>query len=168
MKLINFKHFAFVLAGLYTVSIPVMADTAINFRGILVDALPCTLSSSSVVEVSFGDQIGIQKVSSGIYHEPVNLGALECENSGEGGLVTLKWTGTPADFDADYATVVTAEQSALGVKMYADGEPLTLDTPLKLNGVALPELEAVLVQADGVALDDGEFTALGTFKAEYQ
>lgn len=168
MKLPRFTPLTFMLAALYTVSVSVWADTMMNFRGFLVETLPCTLSSGGTVEVNFGDQIGIQKVASGIYREPVNLGTLECGNSGEGWLVTLTWTGTPADFDADNATVVTAEQSALGVKMYADGQPLTLNTQLKLNGISLPDLEAVLVQADGVKLNDGEFTALGTFRAEYQ
>lgn len=168
MKLPRFIPFALMLATLFTVSDSVGADTIVNFRGFLVETLPCTLSNGGTVEVNFGDQIGTQKVASGIYHEPVNLGTLECGNSGEGWLATLAWTGVPADFDADNATVVTAEQSALGVKMYADGQPLTLNTPLKLNGIFLPKLEAVLVQADGVTLDDGNFTALGTFRAEYQ
>lgn len=168
MNLTQLIFYVILLASLNSLSISVLAETTMNFRGFLVETLPCSLNSGGTVEVSFGDQISIQKVASGIYHQPVELGGLECENSSESLLVTLQWSGSPANFDADDATVVTAEQNALGVKMYADGQPLKLDTPFKLNGLSLPKLEAVLVQDYGVELEDGEFSALGVFRAEYQ
>lgn len=46
-------------------SLPGMAqdnEAGISFRGILVEPPPCTLNSGSVVDVDFGDSVGVDSV----------------------------------------------------------------------------------------------------------
>lgn len=145
------------------------ADTEVSFRGTLVETLPCILNNGTTLNISFGNQIGIKKVATGIYRQPVELGTLECESeTGTEWQLMLSWTGSPAAFDADNATVVTAEQEALGIKLYMDSEPLKLNTRINLNGMKLPKLEAVLVHNEEIELTNGTFSAKGTLRAEYQ
>jgi type 1 fimbria pilin len=140
----------------------------LELKGTLIAPPPCTLNGDNTIGVHFGDRVGIKKVASGIYRQPVDPG-LVCEPGNASWQLTLSWTGTPADFDAvDRATVVSAEQAALGVKLYADGRPLALDEALSVNAEAMPALEAVLVQDPDGELEDGPFTARATLRAEYQ
>lgn len=140
----------------------------LELKGTLITPPPCTLNGGNTIGVHFGDRIGINKVASGIYRQPVNAG-LVCEPGTASWQLTLTWTGNPADFDTtDHATVVSEQQAVLGVKLYADGKPLALDEALAVGGTTMPALEAVLVQAPDSELDDGPFTARATLRAEYQ
>lgn len=139
--------------------------TTITVSGTLVEPPVCTLNGDKPLYVSFGDSIGIKKIVSGIYRKPVEP-SLECDDSSLGWQMTLTVTGIAAGFDPDKATVVSAEQANLGVKLYAGGAPFTLDTPLKINGQTLPQIEAVLVKREDATLDDGKFTANATLRVE--
>lgn len=136
-------------------------------RGTLVEPPSCTLTGKNKVEISFGEQIGIKKVAQEIYRQPVDLG-LECDRGNLGWQLTLKWTGNKAAFDSENATIRSDGQASLGVKMYAAGQPMALDSVLKVNGNSLPTLEAVLVQEEGAELEDGDFFAHASFLAEFQ
>lgn len=140
----------------------------LELKGTLITPPPCTLNGGNTISVSFGDRVGINKVASGIYRQPVEAG-LVCEPGTESWQLTLSWSGTPADFDTtDHATVVSEQQAVLGVKMFADGQPLALDEVLPVSATAMPALEAVLVQAPDSVLEDGPFMARATLRAEYQ
>ncbi|TQI79105.1 type 1 fimbria pilin [Serratia fonticola] len=135
-------------------------------HGTLITPPPCRLNGGNTLLVSFGDKVGIKKVASGIYRKPVDLD-LDCDATTAAWQLSLTYTGMPVTFDTDNATVRTAERAVLGVKIFANGQPLKLNEPLKINNLTMPALEAVLVQAPGSDLDDGAFTARATFRAEY-
>lgn len=139
-----------------------------ELKGTLITPPPCTLNGSNPIGVHFGDRVGIKKVASGIYRQPVEAG-LACDPGSESWQLTLSWMGSPAEFDTtDRATVASEQQAALGVKLYADGKPLALDAALPVSATAMPALEAVLVQAPDAELEEGAFTARATLRAEYQ
>lgn len=161
-----------VLAGIAALSPARAAESEgegnLELKGVLITPPPCTLNGGNTIGVHFGDRVGIKKVASGIYRQPVEAG-LVCEPGTESWQLTLSWTGTPAEFDtADRATVASEQQAALGVKLYADGKPLALDEALSVSAAAMPALEAVLVQATDAELEEGAFTARATLRAEYQ
>lgn len=156
-----------LLLASWVMSTQALADAEVTFRGTLVESVPCQLNNDNTVDVSFGETLSVKKVGDGIYRQPVEM-ELQCETRPAGLQLTLTWTGLPVSFDSDNATVVTAEQAALGVKMYAGGQPLKLDEPLKITADTLPLLEAVLVKDAGADLAEGAFSAKGTFRAEYQ
>ncbi|WP_226375792.1 fimbrial protein [Pantoea stewartii] len=141
----------------------------LEFRGTLIEPPPCNLSAEGTIKVNFGDKVGIKKVASGRYRQPVPV-TLHCEQDSVHSAWQLMMTvsGTPASFDTDNATVVTPEREALGVKLYADGKPLVLDSPVKVNGTTMPALEAVLVQKEGEMFEEGAFTAHATLRVAYE
>ncbi len=158
-----------VVSGALLISsdIALAQENHLLLTGTLMEPPPCTLNGGNTVEVSFGEQVGIRKVMQGIYRQTVDLG-LECDSNNHGWQLTLTWTGNAAGFDSANATIRSEEQANLGVKMYADGQPLQLNTQLKVNGNTLPLLEAVLVQEEGAELEEGDFVARGFFRVEYQ
>ncbi|MFP2428869.1 fimbrial protein [Enterobacter ludwigii] len=156
------------LAALDSVQ-PLRADDPRNLemKGTLISPPPCNLNGGNTVYVSFGDKVGTRKVASGVYRQPILLD-LECEDNSQAWQMTLTYTGTPASFDVDGATVVTMQKSDLGIKLYLGGNPFVIGNTVKINGDELTDFEAVLVQRDGVELEEGPFTALATLRAEYQ
>ncbi|PNF13481.1 hypothetical protein A6J71_00120 [Enterobacter cancerogenus] len=139
----------------------------LELKGTLVTPPPCSLNGDNTVYVPFGDKISIRKVADGIYRQPVTLD-LQCEESSLAWQLTLTYTGIPATFDTEDASVVSAQQADLGVKLFAGNQPLALDTPLKISGTTLPPLEAVLVQKPGSELKEGAFTANATLRVAYE
>lgn len=139
----------------------------LELKGTLVAPPPCSLNGDNTVYVDFGEKVSIRKVASGIYRQPVDLD-VQCEESNLAWQMTLTYSGEPATFDTDSATVVSAQQAELGVKLYADNQPLKLDTLVRLNGNVLPQLEAVLVQKPGSELSEGAFTARATLRVAYE
>jgi len=141
----------------------------LEFGGTLIEPPPCNLSAEGTIKVNFGDKVGVKKVASGVYRQPIPI-SLHCEqdSSHSAWQLMISVSGNPASFDTDNATVVTSEREALGVKLYADGKPFELDSPVKVNGNTLPSLEAVLVQKEGETLNEGEFTAHATLRVAYE
>jgi type 1 fimbria pilin len=139
----------------------------LEFKGVLVEPPPCSIDDDGTVKIDFGDKVGIRKVASGIYREPIDV-TLKCEESNQAWQLMLSVNGNAASFDTDNATVVTPQQADLGVKLLIGGQPFELGKQVKINGNTLPKLEGLLVQRDGVELQEGEFTAQATLRAEYQ
>lgn len=150
-------------------SLPVIAqdnEADINFRGTLVEPPPCTLNSGSVVDVDFGDSVGIDSVDGVSNRVPLNY-TITCTGSPvDPGTLTLTLTGTVTSFDK-YA--LQTNVGDLGVRVY-QGSGSTLMTPdvaVPITANSPPALEAVLVKKSGSTLDEGAFEAIATLKAEY-
>lgn len=168
----EFTVFALVsviaLAGLSACGQANAADPEnLEFKGTLVTPPPCSIDNDGTVMTDFGDKVGIRKVASGIYREPVNI-TLHCEENTLAWQLQLSVTGNAAGFDPDNATVVTPQQADLGIKLLLGGSPFELGKAVKVNATAMPKLEAQLVQRTGVELQEGAFTAQATLRAEYQ
>lgn len=159
--------FCFILIAIVWCAHLRAGDNNLLLKGTLVVPPSCSLNGGNTLYVRFGDNIGINKVPAGIYREVVDPG-LECDETNLAWNLVLTVTGIPAAFDSENATVVSADQENLGVKLYVNSAPFVLDTPLKVNGQTMPLIEAVLVQREGAELDDGDFTARATLRAEFQ
>ncbi|WP_058914028.1 fimbrial protein [Entomohabitans teleogrylli] len=141
--------------------------TQVTISGVIIDTPACTINNQQTIHVSFG-RVGVNKVESGDFRQPIPYN-VSCDQGDTTGM-TLKLilTGSAADFDADNATIVSTERSDLGIKIYQDGEPFKLNEPVGISADNIPQLEAVLVQRSGVTLNEGDFSATATLKAEYQ
>lgn len=163
------KYTACLLAG-FVMTFLSSAQAAdpenLEFIGTLVTPPSCSISEDGPVYVSFGD-VRIKKVEEGNYRKTVPL-SLKCEENTLSWQLRLSVRGNAAGFDADNATVVTPEQANLGVKIYQNGQPFKLDEAINVNSTTLPNIEAVLVQRNGVELTEGAFSATATLRAEYQ
>lgn len=145
------------------------SDAAKNleFKGVLVEPPPCSINNDSTLTVDFGDKVGVRKIASGIYRQPVEL-SLICEESSLTWQLMLSVTGNPTDFDTDNATLAVSPQIDLGIKLLLDGKPLELNKPVKVNSEALKGIEALLVQRADTILEEGTFSARATLRAIYQ
>ena len=160
---LNIGLFLFFIHSFWSVA---NADADITFQGVLVDPPNCILNGKNDIYISFGDKIGVAKVATGEYRQPFVVG-IECEENTHNMQLQLLWSGIAADFDSDNATVVTSEQENLGVKLYLNGQAVTLNKPLNIHSSDEINMEAVLVKEEGTELVDGHFTARVTLKAEY-
>jgi type 1 fimbria pilin len=139
----------------------------VNISGVIVSKPSCTISDSETIEINFGGGIGVNKIDGGNYRQSIPY-TIACDDNTDSLQLRLKLTGNAAGFDMDNATVRTAEQSDLGVKIYQNGTPLELDKNIDININSIPTLEALLVKRDGATLSEGEFNATATLHAEYQ
>lgn len=139
----------------------------VNISGVIISKPSCTISDSETIEVNFGSGIGVNKIDGGGYRQTIPYTVI-CDDNTDSLQLTLKYTGNAADFDTDNATVRSAEQSDLGVKIYQNGSPFELDKNINININSVPVLEALLVKRDEATLSEGEFNATATLHAEYQ
>jgi hypothetical protein len=142
----------------------------IQFSGTLVNPPDCTLSNTDVVRVNFGS-INVDDVIS-MPEQPIPL-AINCTGGTASAFsLTLEVTGQTVDFGDslyDKATLITPENPDLGIRLIANGFPLTVNHPMSVgNEDNLKTLKAVLVGRPGAVLEVGDFTAIATLRAYYQ
>ncbi|WP_053270022.1 fimbrial protein [Pseudomonas chlororaphis] len=150
-------------AGLL-ISISLQAQENMSFRGTLIEPPPCTINESGVIDVDFGERVGIRKVDGEHYKLEVPY-HIRCEGDAGNWEMTLMLRGSSTSFDS--ATLQT-NKMGLGIRMLLDSRPLELNKPVFVNPKVLPVLEAVPVQRPGVTLVEGGFTATATLQAAYQ
>lgn len=140
--------------------------TDLIISGEIVDKPVCEISKGETIHISF-EIVGVNKVASGIYKKDIPY-TFSCDANATGYAFSFVINGDKASFDADGATVVTGEQSDLGVKLFIDGKPFKVNTEVKVNINALPKLEAQLVQKSGATLEEGDFSAVATLNVVFQ
>lgn len=141
--------------------------SVLSISGVLVDGPWCEVSNGKTIEVSF-DKVGLNKVATGEVRKEIPY-TIDCEEGDSTGYVmTLMVYGSAADFDSDNATVVSAANPDLGVKLYADGVPFRLNKYINVSASGSTKLEASLIQRPGAELETGGFSATATLRAMYQ
>lgn len=152
------------LSLLLAVTPPLFAADNMLFRGILIEPPPCTINDGGMVDVDFGERVGINKVNGVNYLKPVDY-RITCESGATGLEMTLTLSGTETGYDK---AAVQTDMADLGIKVLQNGAPFTLNTPLSIDPQNPPVLEAVPVKTPGATLTEGAFVATATLKAEYQ
>jgi type 1 fimbria pilin len=133
--------------------------------GNLVAPPQCTINNSELIDVDFGSQLGVNKINGVNYRIPVNY-QIDCEDVGNGDYeLSLSLTGETADFDND---ALKTDRDSLGIRLYLDNKVFTPGANILISKENPPTLEAVPVKQDGVTLDEGEFVAWATLRAQYQ
>lgn len=162
------KEIVFMVLFLTTYSSHAEDTNNLIITGTLIYPPPCIINGGEDIDIHFGDKIGVNAVRKEELRRPINLN-VRCEPGSQEWQMLLSYTGKRAVFDEDDgATIASEEQPSLGVKIYANGEPMKMDIPLKINANALSTLEAVLVQDKNESLDEGDFNAKAIFHVEYQ
>ncbi|WPN96619.1 fimbrial protein [Pseudomonas sp. MUP55] len=151
------------LFALWAIGLCSGASANVTFSGTLNEPPPCTIDAGNTIEVDFGD-VGVKRVDGVRYRRGVGY-AINC------GTDTLPWqlklsvNGTPTAFDA---AAVQTSVPALGIRLFQNNRPFSLNTPLTITLSSPPTLEVVPVQQPGATLPPARFTAVATLLAEYQ
>ncbi|WP_123394220.1 fimbrial protein [Pseudomonas protegens] len=144
--------------------VPAEAAENMNFRGTLIEPPACVINNDQVIEVDFGDQLGVHSIDGQRYRQTVNY-QLHCEADAQSRGVVLRVSGTATAFDN---AAVQTDRADLGVRLLLDGQPLPLNTDLSLDPQQPPRLEAVPVQRSASPiLAEGTFAATATLQADY-
>lgn len=151
------------VALLLACSTPVHA-TSMALSGSLLEPPPCTINGGSVIDVDFGNRVGVNRVDGVNYLQRVNY-SLSCTPDANPWLLQLSVNGRAAGYDA---AVLQTNKAGLGIKVWQNGRAFALGTPIPIDPISLPRIEVVPVKAPGAALTEGAFEALATLTAEYQ
>lgn len=139
------------------------ASANLTFSGTLNEPPPCTIDAGNTIEVDFGD-VGIKRVDGVQYRKGVGY-TINC------GTDTLPWAlklsvnGTATTFDG---AAVQTSVPALGIRVFQNNLPFSLNTPLDISLSSPPVLEVVPVKQPGATLAPARFSAVATLLAEYQ
>ncbi|NCG54773.1 fimbrial protein [Serratia fonticola] len=141
---------------------PSQAVENMSFSGTLIEPPPCLVNNDKDIDVPF-DRIGVKSVD-GVKHRRQVDYVLDC-TAGPAWSMVLTLLGPVAAFEP--ATLQT-NIANLGIKIYQNGEPFELGTPIAVDPLNPPLLEAVPVKKPGTELTDGTFEVTATLLADYQ
>ena len=135
-----------------------------SFHGTLVEP-PCSINSGKVINVVFGNDLGVNKIDGINYKQDINY-TVTCDGGYTPSQLELVIDTTyQADFEA---SAIQTDKEGLGIQILVDGQPVDFAKPLAFNPSALPKLEAVPVQRLGAVLTEGAFSATMTLRTDYQ
>jgi len=143
---------------------PLYAADNMLFRGTLIEPLPCTINDGGMVDVDFGERVGVNKVDGVNYLKAMDY-RITCEPGVSGLDMTLTLSGVHTGYDP---AAVQTDLVDLGIRVLQNGKPFTLNMPLSIDPKNPPVLEAVPVKTPGATLKEGAFLATATLKAEFQ
>lgn len=152
------------LSGMYSFSVQAEGTTDVTFRGILIEPPPCTINEGDIVDVDFGNRLGINKINGVNYRKFIGY-EITCESAASGNWVLkLSLNGESAEFDKD---ALQSNKTDLGIRVYQNDQPFRPGSTLSININNQPRLEAVPVKREGAVLTEGGFEAWATLRAEY-
>ncbi|MBK4727653.1 fimbrial protein [Pantoea agglomerans] len=143
---------------------PLYAIDNMLFSGTLIEPPPCKINEDGMVDVDFGDRVGVNKVDGVNYLQTLNY-SITCEKGGNGLDLTLTLGGKQTTYDN---AAIQTDVTDLGIRVLQNGQPFILDKPVVIDPKAPPKLQAVPVKTPGASLKEGAFIATATLKAEYQ
>ncbi|BEM84350.1 fimbrial protein SteE [Serratia marcescens] len=155
-----------VLGALFGTGICAQASAAENmhFSGTLIMPPPCTINQGQLVDVDFGERVGVKKIDGKNYLQTVDY-HIDCQPGISGLVLGLTVTGTATGFDT--AALQTNEPD-LGIRLLQNGEAFPVNKRLVINAGSPPTLQAVPVKKPGVELSAGTFEVTATLLADYQ
>ena len=132
----------------------------VNFRGTLVESIPCEINRGGLIEIDF-DTVIIRGIDGNKYRQTVPY-TVTCSGTGS---VRLAVQGTAASFDN---TAIVTNKSGLGIRVEQNGSPLRINQLISINLLRPPTLTVVPVANPASLPTAGPFTSQATIIAEYQ
>lgn len=143
---------------------PLLATENLLFQGTLISPPPCKINSGNLVDVNFGERVGVNKVDGANYRQIIDY-EISCEPGITGLDMTLTLSGPKNQYDN---AVVQTSLAGLGIKVLQNGDPFVLDKPIAIDPKNPPTLEAVPVKSPGATLKADAFVAMAILLAQYQ
>lgn len=145
-------------------SVQAAEQVEMYLRGTLRMPPPCKINDGGIVEVNFGQRVGVKKVDGVNYRQEVNY-RITCESTEAlpwEMIMTLKGTATSFDLAA-----LKTNNENLGIRIYRDDTPFTINSSFKIDPSNPPRLDAVPVGKPGETLSEGAFTTTALLQVEY-
>ncbi len=153
-----------LLIGLVLIPISMSLANNLKLQGTLLVPPPCTIENDNVIDISFGNNVGLHKVDGINYTQEIGYD-LHCEPNNKGWELMLSLRGPKSTYDdATLQTNITN----LGIRITQNGQAFDIDKPIKITYANPPVLKAVLVKKPGTTLPEGAFSVTATLLAEYQ
>lgn len=149
---------------LLILSRPLYAADNMLFSGTLIQPPPCKINEGGMIDVDFGERVGVNKVDGVNYLQTLNYN-ITCEKGANGLDLTLTLSGEKTIYDS---AAIQTDVTDLGIRVLQNGDPFILGRPVIIDSKAPPTLQAVPVKTPGASLKKGAFKATATLKAEYQ
>lgn len=143
---------------------PLLATENLLFQGTLISPPPCKINSGNLVDVDFGERVGVNKVDGANYRQIIDY-EVTCEPGITGLDMTLTLSGPKNQYDD---AVIQSSLAGLGIKVLQNGQPFVLDKPIVIDPKNPPTLEAVPVKSPGAILKADAFVAMAILLAQYQ
>ena len=140
------------------------AQDNLKLKGVLIVPPDCTINNNELIEVPFGDNLGIHKIDGVNYMQPVDY-HLECEENRHDWTLQLKVSGSPSDLDS---AAIATNLTDLAIYLQLDNSPLTLNEWYPISAEAPPKMTAVPIKRAGSTLPAEAFDATATLQVEYQ
>ena len=151
-------------SSLVSHSVPAAKEVAMHLKGTLRAPPPCRINDGGVIEVAFGQRVGINKVDGANYRQAVNY-RIQCDSPGARPWeLTLTFKGSAASFDS---AALQTDNANLGIRLYHDDQSFAPNSSIKIDPANPPRLEAVPVAKAGAPLTEGAFAATATLQADY-
>ncbi|CAN7539007.1 fimbrial protein [Aquipseudomonas alcaligenes] len=161
----NLLLLALMLAGTMAQKpLPAAAADNMKFRGTLVESATCGINKGGVIDIGFGEQLGVKQIDGANYRKAIDY-QLDCKPGAQEHALVLSLHGAATSFDS---AAVQTSMPDLGIRLLRDGEPFELESSVPIDPEHPPALEAVPVQRPGTALAEGAFEATATLQADYQ
>ncbi|AHM75628.1 fimbrial protein [Yersinia hibernica] len=142
----------------------VYADNML-FSGTLINPPPCVINGGNIIDVPFGENLGVNKIDGINYTQNVPY-SMTCEtvsSSLELGLTIVSASVTTFD-----PTAIQTDVQDLGIRILKNGVPFALNTRISYDKNNPPILKAVPVKSTGATLSEGSFEATATLLVDYQ
>ncbi|RLM04382.1 pilus assembly protein [Gibbsiella quercinecans] len=159
------RLFYFLFVSLPFSSVAVAADnqgTPIVISGTVVAPPPCVINEDRTIDVEFGT-VGVNKIDGNRYMQRLNY-TVKCEFLDSSKQLQMKIVGSVTSFDA---SAITTNVTGLGIRLLANGNALTINSPFNIDYTNLPALDAVPVKSTTATLAEGEFTSGATMLVDY-
>ncbi|WP_145543136.1 fimbrial protein [Yersinia frederiksenii] len=135
------------------------------FSGSLINPPPCVISGGDIIDVFFGENLGVKKIDGTNYTQNVPY-SVTCDPV-SGGL-ELGLTIVSASVTTFDSSAIQTNVQDLGIRLMRNGTPFVLNTRVAYDKNNPPVLTAVPVQAAGATLSEGAFEATATLLVDYQ
>ncbi|EOL9020294.1 fimbrial protein [Cronobacter dublinensis] len=140
-------------------------NVSVNFKGEFSIVTACTIKNDQIIDVAFGE-VGVNKVDGVNYKQTIPY-TVDCKGATDNSPLSLMMSGAAANYDD---AAVTTSADGLGIRIEANGQPMSLNKPLSttLGELQSLTLTAVPVKDPIKTLSEGIFSATATLTANYQ
>ncbi|MEL5308189.1 fimbrial protein [Serratia nevei] len=136
----------------------------VQFRGTLNVPPLCSVNNGQVIDIDFGERVGVNKVDGKNYLKTVNY-EIRCEPGGRGLDMGMRINADAAAYDG---SVIQTSHAELGIRLLLNGQPVALNRRMVIDAANPPLLQAVPIGRPGAELTEGVFHAAATLLVDYQ